>query len=617
MQATGEQSPTRRPAWLGPVEALIGPIGAAVVAVVLVGLCVMGWWSMRAERAVATAAGEARIASVSRMLADSTHAVLAHGDLSAARRLLVDAGEQMTFTTCRLELPDGSVLADQSPSRAKVGALPESWPAGRVGDDVDQHYENGALTIRYPIHLPGRGPVLLHIAADPGQFADADMGASQTFTVTAAVVGGVFAMLLLLWRPTLRRVEPYVMIRQALLSIGQDDQDPDALKVSGSLGAEASAWNRLVDRHGEREKMSLLDRALKSAADDDAGAGSFAQIGDALWHGVVLVNARKRIVYANGAAGVLLKLSREDMMNSEMGDVFEDPNVVTLITEVIGSEDSRRRMHEAVDEPNGRLEALRYSIRLTGNGPTRKALVVIEDVTQQRVAEQSRRDFVAQVAHELRTPLTNIGLNVEAAVDDGEKDAELRGRCLNVINQESQRLAQVVNDMLSVSEIEAGSMTLHHDDIRLDALFEDLSADFSQQAQDKLVGLKFDLPPKLPVIQGDRDKLAISLHNLLGNAIKYSPDGGEVVVSVSVEDGRLTMAFKDKGIGIDKDELDRVFDRFYRAKDSRVSAITGTGLGLPIAREIVRRHGGDIEAESELNQGSTFTVHLPYKAEAA
>ena len=107
------------------------------------------------------------------------------------------------------------------------------------------------------------------------------------------------------------------------------------------------------------------------------------------------------------------------------------------------------------------------------------------------------------------------------------------------------------------------------------------------------------------------------MHNLLGNAIKYSPPGGEVTVAISAEAGKLTVAFKDKGIGIEKEELEKVFDRFYRANDSRVSEITGTGLGLPIAREIVQRHGGDIEASSTLNQGSTFTINLPYKPEAA
>ncbi len=617
MQETGEHTQTNRKPWLGPAEALIGPIVAAMAASVLIGLCVMGWWSMRAERTATVAASTARVISVSQLLADSTHAMLSDGDLSATRRLLVEAGRQVSYTKCRIELPDGSILADQTPSEVTAHALPDEWPAGQTIDEVIQNVSEGELSIRYPIQLPGRGAVTLHVATETEQLAGAGLGENMTPVVTATITGGVLILIVLLWRPAKSRVAPYVMIREALLSIDRGEAEPDALKVSDQMGPEVKAWNQLVNQREERDKSSLLDRALASAASGEAGSGSFALIGDALWHGVILISTQMRVTYVNGAAAVLLKSSREDMLNAEVGGVFDDPTVVELIDEVAAGKDGRRRTHETVCEQTGHLEAFRHSIRLTGEGPNKKVLVVIEDVTQQRVAEQTRRDFVAQVAHELRTPLTNISLNVEAAVDDGEEDAKLRGRCLNVINQESQRLAQVVNDMLSVSEIEAGSMTLRHDDIRLDALFADLAEDFRQQAEEKQVSLKLDLPPKLPVIQGDRDKLAISLHNLLGNAIKYSTDGGEVVVSASAEDGQLTVAVKDKGIGIDKDELAKVFDRFYRAKDSRLSGITGTGLGLPIAREIVRRHGGDIEATSELNQGSTFTLHMPYKPEAA
>ena len=489
-----------------------------------------------------------------------------------------------------------------------------TWPGGGAADEVIQQVDDGVLTMIYPIQLPGRGVVTLRIAAETG---DTSQDAGMTTLVVAAVSGATLILAVLLYRPAKSRVEPFVLIREALLSVERGEADPQALKVSESFGPEAQAWNRLVERRGQSDKDSLLDRALQSAASGQSGAGSFAMIGDALWHGVMLVGADLKITYANGAAAVLLKSSRETMLNADAAELVDNEQVVTALREVISTGDRRRRTVEAEHDHQGRIEALRFSIRCTSDSQNKSVLVIIEDITQQRVAEQSRRNFVAQVAHELRTPLTNISLNVEAAVDDGEEDSELRGKCLNVINQETQRLAQLVNDMLSVSEVEAGSMTLRHDDIRLDALFADLVADFEQQALDKNVRLNIDLPPKLPVIQGDRDKLAISLHNLLGNAIKYSATGGEVIVSVSADNGELSVAFKDKGIGIDKDELEKVFDRFYRAKDSRVSQITGTGLGLPIAREIVRRHGGDIEATSTLNQGSTFTVHLPFKPEAA
>lgn len=613
MTESGENSIPQRNKWLGPAETLIGPIVIVIVATVLIALGVMGWWSLRSERTAIVAASTARVASVAQLLADSVHAMLSAGDIAATRRLIAQAGTQVQLADCRLEMPDGSIIADQDPSLNTIDTLPDTWPGGGASDEVIQQVEGGVLTMIYPIHLPGRGVVTLRITAETGQVSPGGM----TTLVVAAVSGATLILVVLLYRPAKSRVEPFVLIREALLSVERGEADPQALKVSESFGPEAQAWNRLVERRGQNDKDFLLDRALQSAASGQAGNGSFTMIGDALWHGVVLVDADLKVTYANGAAAVLLKSSREAMLNTDAMSLIANEQAVTALREVIATGDRRRRTVEAEHDHQGRIEALRFSIRCTDDSQNKSVLIIIEDITQQRVAEQSRRNFVAQVAHELRTPLTNISLNVEAAVDDGEEDAELRGKCLNVINQETQRLAQLVNDMLSVSEVEAGSMTLRHDDIRLDALFGDLVADFEQQALDKNVRLNIDLPPKLPVIQGDRDKLAISLHNLLGNAIKYSPAGGEVVVSVSAEDGKLSVAFKDKGIGIDKDELEKVFDRFYRAKDSRVSQITGTGLGLPIAREIVRRHGGDIEASSALNQGSTFTVNLPFKPEAA
>jgi two-component system sensor histidine kinase VicK len=129
--------------------------------------------------------------------------------------------------------------------------------------------------------------------------------------------------------------------------------------------------------------------------------------------------------------------------------------------------------------------------------------------------------------------------------------------------------------------------------------------------------LSFNLPPKLPVIKGDRDKILVALHNLIGNALKYTPEGGKATVSVEVREGRLVVDVADTGIGIGPDDIGRVFDKFYRAKDARVGKIQGTGLGLTLAREVARLHGGDIEVESQLDKGSTFTLTLPAPAEGA
>ncbi|HEY8666722.1 MAG TPA: ATP-binding protein, partial [Tepidisphaeraceae bacterium] len=241
----------------------------------------------------------------------------------------------------------------------------------------------------------------------------------------------------------------------------------------------------------------------------------------------------------------------------------------------------------------------------------------IEDVTQQRVAEEARNTFVAQATHELRTPLTNIRLYVETAIEEGDKNPSIRTNALNIINQESRRLERIVGEMLSVAEIEAGSFKLRSADIYLDLLLEELKADFEQQAKDKKMTLLFNLPPKLPVVHGDRDKIVVALHNLVGNALKYTPEGGQVTVSAVVDRGQLSIDVNDTGIGISEEEAEQIFEKFYRSKDPRVGKITGTGLGLTLAREVVRLHGGDITVRSEVNKGSTFTITLPLGVEAA
>ncbi|MEO1237326.1 MAG: HAMP domain-containing sensor histidine kinase, partial [Planctomycetota bacterium] len=204
-----------------------------------------------------------------------------------------------------------------------------------------------------------------------------------------------------------------------------------------------------------------------------------------------------------------------------------------------------------------------------------------------------------------------IGLYVERAIDLDDHETADRARCLNVINQEVVRLGRVVEEVLSVSEIEAGSFSVRRDDVKLDELVRRIEGEYREQAQEKQLRIAFDLPPKLPTIQGDREKIAVALHNLVGNAIKYTPAGGEVRVELTETLTDLEFRVTDTGIGIDESELSKVFEKFYRADDQRLRDIGGSGLGLALAREVIRLHGGDITAESVLNQGSTFTLRLP------
>ena len=188
---------------------------------------------------------------------------------------------------------------------------------------------------------------------------------------------------------------------------------------------------------------------------------------------------------------------------------------------------------------------------------------------------------------------------------------------MNVVMQELKRLERIVSDMLSVAEIESGALSMHLNDVKLRELLASLREEFVRQAEEKGIVLEIDVPPKVSTIQGDRDKLALTLHNLVNNALKYTEPGGRVTVSVRERHDQLEVEVTDTGIGIDESDLLHVFERFYRARDDRLAGVTGSGLGLSIAREIVRRHGGELEVESQLDHGSTFRLSLPMTKMAA
>jgi signal transduction histidine kinase len=244
-------------------------------------------------------------------------------------------------------------------------------------------------------------------------------------------------------------------------------------------------------------------------------------------------------------------------------------------------------------------------------------MITIEDITQSRLAEASRHSFLAQATHELRTPLTSIQLYAENALGQGRGLSKPIAESLNVINEEARRLEQIVAQVLSISEMEAGSYKLRRDDVHLDVLFAHLKAEHKAPAAEKQIRLTFELPPKLPIVKADRDKVAMAVHNLVGNALKYTPAGGAVTVTVGIDAGALHVDVTDTGIGIAPSDQARIFEKFARANDRRVAEITGSGLGLAIAREVIRLHGGDIQVRSELDQGSTFTLTLPIIEETA
>jgi two-component system phosphate regulon sensor histidine kinase PhoR len=222
-----------------------------------------------------------------------------------------------------------------------------------------------------------------------------------------------------------------------------------------------------------------------------------------------------------------------------------------------------------------------------------------------------RRDFVANISHELRTPLSILRGYIETLLDSPEVSREEFSRILGVMERHSKRLDSLAEDLLTLAQLESANPNLQLDDIDLSSFFEELIRDWKRLANKQLKVI-VDVPPDLPTIRADRVRLQEALHNLLENAVKYSGEHGEIRLSARRRDNEIVLSVTDNGIGISKEDLPRIFERFYRADKARTGEnIRGTGLGLAIVKHIAQLHGGHVEAESELGKGTMIRVALP------
>jgi signal transduction histidine kinase len=591
-------------------ESIVASTGLAVATILVVVIAAVGGWLIYTQRQAARESTRVQVEGWASLMASTAGPMIERGEMRELQTMLAQFALERALKRCRVVNDQGRVAADAIQPKVSVrrGNAPAELPmAEELAPDPK------LIVASVPI-----GPA--------GGKARVEMAATLTYPRwtgwdVQAGIGGIGAVgliaFLFVYRRLRGRLRAIGAIREALMAVERGERASSALTVSANLGAEAGAWNQLLAERERLHKDLVTERARESLVGRGELNLELVQACDALWQGLMLVEENLKIKYANGAAAVFLRARRETLQGTSLSEHLTDSETLDAVKAVASGQVRRKTTIELRRDDAQGGGILRMSVRPVRKDDSAAAILVIEDITQQRVADEARNSFVAQATHELRTPLTNIKLYVEQAIELGDTDPQQRARCLNVINQESRRLERIVGDMLSVSEIEAGSFKLRSSEVRLDALFDELREDYQAQAADKKIDLIFDLPPKYPVMHGDRDKVMLALHNLLGNALKYTPEGGAVTMRVAADAKGLTVDVTDTGIGIAPEETELIFERFYRSKDKRLGDITGTGLGLTLAREVVRLHGGDITVRSQLNQGSTFTLTIPLVAEAA
>ncbi|MGZ9585940.1 cell wall metabolism sensor histidine kinase WalK [Paenibacillus marinisediminis] len=338
----------------------------------------------------------------------------------------------------------------------------------------------------------------------------------------------------------------------------------------------------------------------------------------------ILTNMSDGVIASDDQGHIIVMNRRAGLMLGVKGQDWEGRDMTALLN--ITAEELKERMQDKingmllplssrVDGEEGHDTILRVTftpIHRRGEGIT-GTIVVLQDVTEQEKLDQSRREFVANVSHELRTPLTTIKSYVEALDDGALEEPQLASRFVGVIQNETERMIRLVTDLLQLSRLDSKQAKLRMQPIDVVELLEEVKDRFSFQFRSKQIYADVTVDPQLPMVVMDRDQIDQVLDNLVSNAVKYTPEQGVIELSAVLTEDRKHVAItvQDNGMGIPKQDLERIFERFYRVDKARSRSMGGTGLGLSIAREMVNVHGGSIHIESEWNEGTCVTFTLP------
>ena len=332
--------------------------------------------------------------------------------------------------------------------------------------------------------------------------------------------------------------------------------------------------------------------------------------------GVLATNRRGQITMINDMAKRQLGVESDEALNQnilELLKIEDEYELRDLITQ-------RPELMIYSQNVNGEYISLRVRFALIRreSGFISGLVAVLHDTTEQEKEERERRLFVSNVSHELRTPLTSVKSYLEA-LDEGALSEPVAPDFIKVSLDETNRMMRMVTDLLHLSRIDNATSHLDVELINFTAFITFILNRFDKiraQDEEKKYEIVRDYPITSVWIEIDTDKMTQVIDNILNNAIKYSPDGGKITVSMKTTDDQMILSISDQGLGIPKEDLPKIFDRFYRVDKARSRAQGGTGLGLAIAKEIVKQHNGFIWAKSEYGKGSTFTIVLPYDRDA-
>jgi two-component system phosphate regulon sensor histidine kinase PhoR len=408
----------------------------------------------------------------------------------------------------------------------------------------------------------------------------------------------LMATALAIWR---KWIAPWRQIEQLVRQIATRDR-PRTFLVDG--GPEPQRVGLVLE-----DIFARQEELARQIAGRESGTQTILR---AMQDGLLVVDKNLRVTLANEALGKLFGLP-EISLGTPLLDLVRDATVDRLIAETLRTGKVMQTEFILADsKTNSERDVEVSAVPIKDDADlTTGAVVLFHDITQLKQADKVRRDFVANVSHELRTPLSIVRGYIETLLDDPKISREELSRILRVMERHSKRLGLLVDDLLTLAQLESRNTTLQFSDVQVAELFESVIRDWGKQLAEKRLKVTVDLLPDGQTIRADEARVHEVLYNLLDNAVKYSRENGEIRMQAEQRGHEITLSVSDNGVGIDKNDLPRIFERFYRADKARGRELGGTGLGLAIVKHIAQLHGGRVEAESELGGGTTIRVVLP------
>jgi two-component system phosphate regulon sensor histidine kinase PhoR len=498
--------------------------------------------------------------------------------------------------------PDGTVLGDsmQDPATMENHAgRPEVIAALASGIGESNRFsatiKEQMMYVAVPVKSQGQ---VLGIARVALPVAEVEQNVSRVtrIIILATIIIALLAVLAA-WLIARAVTQPIRQVTRAAkrISAGQLGQKI-AVGTQDEIGQLAQAFNEM--------SVNLKTTVDTISTEKSRLDGVLANMAD----GVIMTDVEGAVVLANAAAGRLFGFKESDALNRPLIEMVHDHEVDEILKLCL-----KTGKEQAVQFESGiaRRFLRAIAVPLPSQARSQGTLILLQDLTELRNLQTMRRELVGNISHELRTPIAGIKAMVETLQNGAIDEKETAMDFLSRIQGEADRLTQMVAELTQLSRIESGRAELKMETINLNALADDVITEINPLAERQQVTLSKDLRADLPRVQADRDRIRQTIINLVHNAVKFNKPGGKVTVASAYDDNSVSLTVTDTGIGISRDNLPHIFERFFKADKARSGG--GSGLGLAIAKHTIQAHGGNISVQSVEGRGSTFTLSLPRK----